>query len=159
MSKGFALIEVLMCCLLFSLGMLGALATQIYARQQVLLATERMIASTVLADVAASLQAAGSATGSFSQIYQKLPAPVPACRSGRCAPSALAESQIQAILQPLFQTNSRLPDAQLCIVQGGALPQLQINWRVSLPAKFAAPVALCPVTAGQQHIVLSAGVP
>mgnify|MGYP006201344073 CR=1 FL=1 len=65
--KGFTLVEILLCCLLFGLGMLGALSCQIYARQQVLLAQQRMIAGAVAADVMSSLQSVSATSGNISK--------------------------------------------------------------------------------------------
>ncbi len=61
MPKGFSFLELLLCCLLFSISMLGGISCQLYARQQVLQANQRLQASAMLTDLVVGN--AGQSTG------------------------------------------------------------------------------------------------
>jgi len=159
MNKGFTLIEVLLCLLLFSVGMLGALATQVYARQQVLLATQRLMATAIVMDVAASLQSVPAAAPSFQGSFFQPPAAVTLCQEeALCNAEQMLQAQVQQQLSVLLSDSaSSLPLAQLCIVAGADQPEIQISWRGVTTSKFPAQSTLCPFPAGFSHVALRAG--
>lgn len=159
MTKGFTLIEVLLCLLLFGMGMLGALASQVYARQQVLLATQRLLATAVVMDVAASLQSVPAAAPSFHGNFDQAPAAVVLCQDvAQCNAEQLLQAQVQQQLSVLLSdSSSGLPSAQLCIVAGADQPEIQLSWRGITASKFPAKSTLCPLPAGFSHVALRAG--
>lgn len=159
MARGFTLIEVLLCLLLFGLGMLGALASQLYARQQVLLATQRLQATAIVADVAAALQSVPQVARTFQGHFDQAPPAAKLCpQIASCNPEQLLQSQLdQRLSLVLSATASALPSAQLCIVAGGAQPEIQLSWRGLTTRKFKAKATLCPLPAGFLHVALRAG--
>jgi len=159
MSKGFTLIEVLLCLLLFGVGMLGALASQVYARQQVLLATQRLLATAMVLDVAASLQSVPAAASSLQGNFDQAPAAVTLCRDvADCDAEQLLQAQVQQQLSVLLSdSSSGLPSAQLCIVAGADHPEIQLSWRGVTSSKFPATSTLCPLPAGYFHVAVRSG--
>jgi type IV pilus modification protein PilV len=159
MARGFTLIEVLLSLLLFGVGMLGALASQVYARQQVLLATQRLQATAIVADVAASLQSVPQVAHTFQGQFDKAPAVVKLCpQAASCSAEQLLQSQVDQRLSVLMSaTASALPSAQLCIVAGGAQPEIQLSWRGLTSGKFKAKTTLCPLPDGFLHVALRDG--
>lgn len=159
MSKGFTLIEVLLCLLLFSVGMLGALASQVYARQQVLLATQRLLATAMVMDVAASLQSVPAAAPSFHGSFDQPPAAVTLCQDvAQCTAEQLLEAQVaRQLSMVLSDSASGLASAKLCIVAGADRPEIQLSWRGVTASKFPAQSTLCPLPAGFSHVALRVG--
>jgi prepilin-type N-terminal cleavage/methylation domain-containing protein len=159
MTKGFTLIEVLLCLLLFGMGMLGALASQVYARQQVLMATQRLLATAMVTDVAASLQSVPEVTPLFHGTFDQRPATVTLCHeAGLCNAAQLLQAQVDQQLSVLLSDSAAgLPSAQLCIVAGGVQPQIQLSWRGVIASKFNPKATLCPLPAGFFHVALRAG--
>jgi prepilin-type N-terminal cleavage/methylation domain-containing protein len=111
MARGFTLIEVLLSLLLFGVGMLGALASQVYARQQVLLATQRLQATAIVADVAASLQSVPQVARTFQGQFDKAPTVLKLCsQAASCNAEQLLQSQLDQRLSMLMsETASALP--------------------------------------------------
>lgn len=158
MSKGFTLIEVLICAILFSSCMLGALSCQLYARALVISATERLHAAAIVADVLATLQTVPAVAFEEVQNFSSLPAELPSCDApGQCDPTAFMQSQLAQPLQQLFSGSPVLADAELCIRAGGAMPAVQISWRSRDQARFAARDLLCPLGQGRLHLAVQAG--
>jgi prepilin-type N-terminal cleavage/methylation domain-containing protein len=157
--KGFTLIEVLLCLLLFGLGMLGALASQVYARQQVLMATQRLIATAIVTDVAASLQSVPAVAPLFNGTFDQLPASLPLCqKAAQCTGAQLLQAQVAQQLTVLLSGNaSGLTSAQLCIVAGGVHPEIQLSWGGVIASKFTPKAPLCPLPNGFFHVVLRTG--
>lgn len=150
--KGFTLFELLICCLLFSLGMLGALSCQIYARQQVLLAQQRLLAAAVATDVLSSLQSvSASARGFQADILQK-PASTSCHQAALCDGQQLLQAQLAASLEVLFQPSSMLPQAQLCIRSSAAGPAVSLSWRPVQKAPFQSKSTLCPLQDGHLQL-------
>lgn len=158
MAKGFTFIEVLICLLLFAIGMLGALASQIYARQQVLMATQRLLASALVSDVAASLQAVPTVAATFQGNFIQAPAIISLCsQQADCTGEQLLQAQIDQQLVALFQGPAAvLAAAQLCIVAGGNAPQIQLSWRGTFANQFTPKATLCPLPTGYSHVALRA---
>ncbi len=158
MTKGFTFIEVLLCLLLFGLGMLGALASQLYARQQVLMATQRLLATAIVSDVAASLQSVPQVAKSFQGHFDAKPGKVGVCQdAASCTSPQLLQSQVDRQLTVLLSASAAgLPSAQLCIVSAGVLPEVQLSWRGLIASKFTPKATLCPLPAGFFHVVLRA---
>lgn len=159
MAKGFTLIEILLCLLLFGVGMLGALASQVYARQQVIMATQRLQATAVVADIAAALQSVPQLAQTFQGHFDKAPALVNLCQQATsCNRQQLLQSQLDQRLAVLFSDSpSALTSAQLCIVAGATQPEIQLSWRGLTAGKFKAKSTLCPLPAGFLHVALRAG--
>lgn len=156
--KGFTFIEVLLCLLLFGVGMLGALASQVYARQQVLMATQRMVAAAIVTDVAASLQSVPEEAAFFQGTFDQVPTVIPSCQNPtQCNATQLLQAQLAQQLTVLLGPASGLASAQLCIVAGGSHPEIQLSWRGVIASKFSPKASLCPLPAGFFHVVLSAG--
>ena len=158
MSKGFTFIEVLLCLLLCGMGLLGALASQIYARQQVLMATQRLVATAIVADVAAALQSVPAVAGSFQGSFDQAPPAVKLCQDDTsCSHDQLLQSQIDQRLAVLLSGSAAgLPFAQLCIVAAGNQPEIQLSWRGVIPSKFKPASSLCPLPADFAHVALRA---
>jgi len=158
MARGFTLIEVLLCLLLFGMGMLGALASQVYARQQVLMATQRLQASAIVADVVASLQSVPQVAQTFQGHFEKAPAQLSLCPDpASCHAKQLLQSQLDQRLATMLGSSPALPSAKLCIVAGGAQPEIQLSWRGLTASQFKAKATLCPLPAGFLHVALRAG--
>ncbi len=159
MTRGFTLIEVLLCLLLFGIGMLGALASQVYARQQVLMATQRLLATAIVADVAASLQSVPQVAPKFQGNFDKAPTTVKLCQhAGSCNGEQLLQSQLDQQLTVLLSGSpTSLSSAQLCIVAAGAQPEIQLSWRGLIAGTFKPKATLCPLPAGFLHVALRAG--
>ncbi|MBU2279249.1 MAG: prepilin-type N-terminal cleavage/methylation domain-containing protein [Gammaproteobacteria bacterium] len=159
MAKGFTFIEVLLCLLLFGMGMLGALACQVYARQQVLIATQRLLATAAVTDVAASLQSVPQIAHSFQGQFKTTPAAIKLCQDvSICTVEQLLQSQLDRQLTVLIPSSgATLPYAQLCIVSGGAQPEIQLSWRGLVASKFTPKATLCPLPSGFFHVDLRAG--
>lgn len=157
--KGFTFIEVLLCLLLFGLGMLGALASQVYARQQVLMATQRMIAAAIVTDVAASLQSVPGVAPFFQGTFDQVPASIPSCQeNAQCTGTQLLQAQVAQQLTLLLTGDaSGLASAQLCIVAGGEHPEIQLSWRGVIASQFTPKASLCPLPKGFFHVVLRVG--
>lgn len=153
--KGFTLIEILLCCLLFGLGMLGALSCQIYARQQVLQAQQRMIAGAVAADVMSSLQSVAASSGNFSvDIRQPLPA-AQCHQAGSCDMQQMLQAQLAASIQAVFNPAApALPKAQLCIRTGAFGPALNLSWQPVENPSFKTHSTICPVKPGDFQLEL-----
>lgn len=153
--KGFTLIEILLCCLLFGLGMLGALSCQIYARQQVLQAQQRMIAGAVATDVLSSLQSVSATSDNFqADIRQPISAAV--ChQAGSCNAQQLLQAQLAASVEPILNPNTPvLPKAQLCIRTGANGPALNLSWQPVESPPFKAYSTICPVRPGDFQLEL-----
>ncbi|WP_306522452.1 prepilin-type N-terminal cleavage/methylation domain-containing protein [Rheinheimera sp.] len=155
--KGFTLFELLICCLLFSLGMLGALSCQIYARQQVLQAQQRLIAAAVAADVMSSLQSVAASSSHFQADIQQKPTAAPCNSAGLCDPQMLLQAQLTASVGPLFAPSALLPQAQLCIRSSAAGPAVNLSWQPLQQASFQRKSALCPVRPGHFQLELLPG--
>lgn len=157
--KGFTLIEVLLCLLLFGMGMLGALASQVYARQQVLMATQRLIATAIVTDVAASLQSVPAIAPLFHGTFDQVPVSIPSCtEAAQCTGAQLLQAQLAQQMAVLLSGEaSGLASAQLCIVSGGTHPEIQLSWRGVIASKFAPKAPLCPLPNGFFHVVLRVG--
>lgn len=158
MNKGFTFIEVLLCLLLFGLGMLGALASQLYARQQVLMATQRLIATAIVTDIAASLQSVPAAAPLVQGTFDQLPAAIPQCQDvAQCTGEQVLQAQIAQRMSVLLSGGaSGLASAQLCIVAVGVQPEIQLNWRGVIASKFNPKTPLCPLPGGFYHVALRA---
>lgn len=152
--KGFTLFELLICCLLFSLGMLGALSCQIYARQQVLQAQQRLVAAAVAADLMSSLQSVSASSRGFQADIQQKPATAPCDQPGLCDGQQLLQAQLAASLSTVFQPSAILPQAQLCIRSSAAGPALSLSWQPVQGAAFQSKSALCPLKAGHFQLEL-----
>lgn len=159
MSKGFTFIEVLLCLLLFGIGMLGALASQMYARQQVLMATQRLLATAIVADIAASVQSIPAATPAIYGVFELTQTKDIECdKSDQCSGEQLLQAQISQQLATLSSGfGVGLTAAELCIVAGGLHPQIQLSWRGVLIRKFQTQKTLCPLPDGFFHVALSEG--
>ncbi|WP_333795663.1 type IV pilus modification PilV family protein [Rheinheimera sp.] len=155
--KGFTLFELLICCLLFSLGMLGALSCQIYARQQVLLAQQRLAASAVATDVMSSLQSVSASSRGFQADIQQKTAIAPCDQPGLCDGQQLLRAQLAASLGQVFQPSAILPQAQLCIRSGAAGPAISLSWQPVQNAPFQSKSSLCPIKNGHFQLELMSG--
>lgn len=158
-SKGFTFIEVLLCLLLFGIGMLGALASQMYARQQVLMATQRLLATAIVADIAASVQSLPSTTPSIYGVFEPTSAdPIVCDKADQCSGKQLLQAQVAQQLATLSSGSGvGLSAPELCIVAGGLHPQIQLSWRGVVTRKFQSKTTLCPVADGFFHVALTEG--
>jgi Tfp pilus assembly protein PilV len=158
MAKGFGFIELLLCCLLFSLSMIGAISCQLYARQQVIHANQRLQATALLGDLLASMQGSPHASQVFAgQFDRMLPQQYQCRRAGDCDAAAMATSQLNRQLSLLFQAKI-LPDANLCVAANPGQPRFHLSWQSQSPLKTAPVNSLCPVKAGRQFVEISAQV-
>ncbi len=156
MDKGFGFIELLLCCLLFSLCMIGAISCQLYARQQVISAHQRLQATALLTDVLSAMQGSPSAVDIFRGQFEQVLPPQPACRRlDNCDAATVASSQLNQQLMLLFSGNI-LPDARLCVAGTRWQPELHLSWLSpsTLSAKPNQPI--CAVAAGRQFVEISA---
>lgn len=153
--KGFTLVEILLCCLLFGVAMLGALSCQIYARQQVLLAQQRMVAGAVAADVMSSLQSVAATSGNFSADIRQPVAAAVCHQAGSCNAQQLLQAQLAASVQAVFNPASPLlPKAQLCIRAGAFGPAVNLSWQPVENPSFKTQSTLCPVKPGDFQLEL-----
>ncbi|HCU67576.1 MAG TPA: hypothetical protein DF774_17640 [Rheinheimera sp.] len=155
--KGFTLFELLICCLLFSLGMLGALSCQIYARQQVLQAQQRLMAAAVAADVMSSLQSVSVSARGFQADIQQKPATGSCDQPGLCNGQLLLQAQLAASLSGVFQPSAILPQAQLCIRSSAAGPAISLSWQPVQKSSFQSKSSLCPLKTGHFQLELVPG--
>lgn len=145
MQNGFTLLELLVSCLLFSVGMLGSIGSQLYARQVVMQATERLQATAVLTDIFTAIQTSPRAVESFNGQYEQLGSEPQNCLQIRtCNPQAIASYQLHQQLRLLF-THNLLPAAKLCIANSGVQPRLHVSWHSQMAKASVAAETLCEV--------------
>jgi Tfp pilus assembly protein PilV len=155
MPKGFSFLELLLCCLLFSISMLGAISCQLYARQQVLQAQQRLQASAMLTDVLSAMQGSPLALDRFQGQFEQMLPPQAACQqAGDCDAAAVAAHQLNQQLALLFSADL-LPDALLCVAGNRLQPILHLSWRSLSPHQVAPAQALCAVGAGRQYVEIN----
>lgn len=153
--KGFTLVEILLCCLLFGIAMLGALSCQIYARQQVLQAQQRMIAGAVAADVLSSLQSVAATSANFSIDVRQPLAATECYQAGSCDAQQMLRAQLAASVQSVFTPASPpLPKAQLCIRHGALGPAVNLSWQPVERPPFKTQSAICAVKPGDFQLEL-----
>jgi Tfp pilus assembly protein PilV len=155
MEKGFSFLELLLCCLLFSISMLGAISCQLYARQQVLQANQRLQATALLTDVLSAMQGSPLAVDRFRGQFQQMLPPQSACQqAGDCDAAAVAVHQLNQQLALLFNAQM-LPDALLCVAGNNLQPALHLSWRSLALHQVQPAAALCEVGAGRQYVEIN----
>ncbi len=155
MDKGFGFLELLLCCLLFSLSMIGAISCQLYARQQVINAHQRLQATALLTDVLAAMQGSPAAVEIFRGQFEQMLPPQPACRFvDDCDAATVASRQLNQQLALLF-TAKILPDARLCLAGSSLQPKLHLSWLSQSTLSATSNSPICAVAAGRQFVEIS----
>lgn len=128
LQQGISLVEVLVTLLIIKLGLLGALAAQTMALQQIIDATQRTQAVALAADLVSSLQSSSAESGSYQleQWQQKL----------------------------LSDNNLSLFKPEYCLTQQGSLLTLQLSWQQRANSREIDTVS-CDISAGRNGFVLS----
>lgn len=155
MEKGFSFLELLLCCLLFSISMLGAISCQLYARQQVLQANQRLQAIALLTDVLSAMQGSPLAVERFAGQFEQMLPPQSACQQvGDCDATEVATQQLNQQLALLFNANM-LPEALLCVAGDSLAPRLHLSWRSLAQHQVQTTETLCEVGAGRQYVEIN----
>lgn len=127
-GKGSSSIEILIALVVFQLAALIVLQGQLKARQQVVLAQQQLVATALLADIAASVQQMPALAADFTTPLNQPLLPENSCQHPDCSSLSQARTSLMPVLARAFQTGY-FSQPQLCLSGHYPFLHLHFSWR------------------------------
>ncbi len=157
-QTGFSLIEVLVSLLILKVGLLGVLAGQTLAVQQVQDALQRTQAVAFSAMVLNELAGNGALLPAVNELtpYTEL-AELPSCPPpAQCTAAQITSMQLQQLLSRLQQTTTgKLHQAALCVTPQHQTVQLSMTWQRRMKQQ-AGNALSCSADAQRAQLIVTA---
>ncbi|GAB57867.1 type IV pilus modification PilV family protein [Rheinheimera nanhaiensis] len=158
LQSGFSLIEVLVSLLILKVGLLGVLAGQTLAVQQVqdaLQRTQAVAFSTMALNELAGNDALLPAVKELTP-YTELPELPPCAPPTQCTPAQITSIQLHQLVSRLQQAaTGKLHQAALCVTPQHQTVQLTMTWQRRLKQQ-AGNASLCSADAQRAQLILTA---
>jgi prepilin-type N-terminal cleavage/methylation domain-containing protein len=149
-ASGFTLTEVLISLLLLCLTGLGVLSASLFARQQVIMATQQTIALSLTTELASRMASHDSSAGYYEGIHPLwTTAESVACtETHTCDAEQLSQFHLYSTLSASGHPQSLLLLQQpaLCIRQQADQKLVQLSWRSQAKVQIQRPVSVCDLS-------------
>lgn len=158
LQSGFSLIEVLISLLILKVGLLGVLAGQTLAVQQVQDALQRTQAVAFSTSVLNELAGNSALLPAVNELtpYIELPEFPPCVPPTPCTQTQITSIQLHQLLSHLQQTNTgKLYQAALCVTPQPQAVQLTMTWQRRAP-QHVGNASGCGAEAQRAQLVLTA---
>lgn len=155
-ASGFTLTEVLISLFLLCLTGLGALSASLFARQQVILATQQTIALALTAELAERMASHNSVAADYEGTHPlwMTEQPDDCTLSHQCDAAQLSQYHLYSTLSASGHTQSLqlLQQPALCIRQQADQTLIQLSWRSFAKVQIQRPTSVCEVSPNRLQI-------
>lgn len=155
-ASGFTLTEVLISLLLLCLTGLGALSASLYARQQVIVATQQTIALSLTAELAGRMASHTSSGQDYQGIHPLWSTEQPAdcTETHPCDAEQLSQFHLYSTLTASGhpQHLQLLQQPALCIRQQAEQMLVQLSWRSQAKVHIQRPVSVCDLSPNRLQV-------
>jgi type IV pilus modification protein PilV len=149
-ASGFSLIEVLISLLLLCLTGLGALSASLFARQQVIMATQQTIALSLTSELAGRMASHNSSAEFYEGTHPLWTTEQPAdcTENQRCDAEQLSQFHLYSTLSASGhpETLQLLQQPTLCIRQQATQTLVQLSWRSQAKVQIQRPASVCELS-------------
>ncbi|WP_233081245.1 prepilin-type N-terminal cleavage/methylation domain-containing protein [Rheinheimera soli] len=155
-ASGFTLTEVLISLLLLCLTGLGALSASLYARQQVIMATQQTIALSLTTELASRMASHDSSAGYYDGIHPLWATAESAeCTENHsCDAEQLSQFHLYSTLSASGHPQSLqlLQQPALCIRQQADQKLVQLSWRSQAKVQIQRPTSVCDLSPNRLQV-------
>ncbi len=155
-ASGFTLTEVLISLFLLCLTGLGVLSASLFARQQVIMATQQTIALSLAAELAGRMASHDHSAGYYQGIHPLWTvAEAPGCTDTQlCDAEQLSQFHLYNTLSASGHPQSLqlLQQPALCIRQQAGQQLLQLSWRSHAKVQIQRPLSVCDLSPNRQQV-------
>ncbi len=149
-ASGFTFTEVLISLFLLCLTGQGALSASLFARQQVILATQQTIALSLTVELAERMASHNSVASDYEGIHPLWMAEQPSdcTESYGCDAQQLSQYHLYSTLSASGHPQSLqlLQQPALCIRQQAGQKLIQLSWRSLAKVQIQRPASVCDVS-------------
>ncbi len=155
-ASGFTFTEVLISLFLLCLTGLGALSASLFARQQVILATQQTIALSLTAELAERMASHNSVASHYEGTHPLWTKEQPddCTESYACDAEQLSQYHLYSTLSASGHSQSLqlLQQPALCIQQQAEQKVIQLSWRSLAKVQIQRPASVCDVSPNRLQI-------
>jgi len=155
-ASGFTFTEVLISLFLLCLTGLGALSASLFARQQVILATQHTIALALTAELAERMASHNRVFADYQGTHPLWTTEQPAVCSPNylCDAAQLSQYHLYSTLSASGHSQSLqlLQQPALCIGQQAGQTKIQLSWRSVAKVQLQRPASVCDVSPNRLQI-------
>lgn len=155
-ASGFTLIEVLVSLLLLCLTALGALSLSLFARQQVIMATQQSIALSLATELTNRMASHNSTVGDYEGVHSLwgITETIACTESYTCDSQQLSQFHLYSTLTASGDSHSLrlLQQPAVCIRQQASELLVQLSWRSQIKAEIQRPASVCDLSPNRSQL-------